>query len=197
MRGALADYEWIEDEEIVDKALYSGVNSAFTNVYEVDECTVLRPETTVATFRAMVGRTPPVRLITAGRVFRNDEEDSTHQKVFHQFEALCVEPEANPDAMKATVTNLMVGVFGPVELRWEKAEFYSVEQGLSALMEHGGEWVDVAGCGMVNDLTLSDAGFDPRAVSGYALGLGLERVAMLKYGIDDIRKLWSPPYVPE
>lgn len=197
IRLALPEYEVVEGEEVVAKSDSSGVASGADRMYYLDRETVLRTETTVTTFSAMAGRTPPVHLMTAGRVFRDDLEDSSHQKVFHQLDAVCVEAGADQELMKATIRKAIEAVLQPVEFKWEQTDYPCVEQSLDIAVKHGNKWLEIAGCGMLTADTLSQAGYDPQTVSGFAFGLGLERIAILKYSIDDIRKLWAPPYVPD
>ena len=198
IQEALRDYEPIEGEEVVAKGLY-GVGSGLPDAYQVDEDRVLRTETSVITFNAITGRTPPVRIMMAGRVFRDNPEDAVHSRAFHQFEALCIEAGADEKAMTEAVEKAIHAALPSTNLRWGEADFGypKVDCARETFIEHGGEWMEIAGCGMLTAQTLSEAGYDPQAVSGFAFGLGLERLAMLKYGIDDIRKLWAPPYVPE
>jgi phenylalanyl-tRNA synthetase alpha subunit len=123
-------------------------------------------------------------------------QDAAHQKVFHQLEVLCVEAGADREHLKATLSRVVRAVLGAGELRWTDHVFHCVQSGLEVSVKHGGEWAEIAGCGMLKPETLRQAGFDPQAVSGFAFGVGLERLAMLKHGIADIRELWAPPYVP-
>lgn len=192
----LPDYEKIEGDEIVDKA---GIANPWTMQFAIptDEKRILRTETTVATFAAITGRTPPVRLITAGRAFRNDAEDKTHRKVFHQFDLVCVEGGANEEQMKATIAKLLKALLGSVALRYESTTLPALAPCYKVEAEYKGAWRGVAGCGVFKPDFLHEAGYDPSATGGYAIGMGLENLAMLKLGIDDIRKLWAPPYVPE
>ena len=85
---------------------------------------------------------------------------------------------------------------GPVQSRWTDAQFRHVDGGKEMAVEIGGRWLEIAGCGMLTAAVLQAAGYDPQIFGGFGFGLGLDRLAMLKYGIDDIRKLWQPPYVP-
>ena len=198
MREALSDYELIEGQEVVDKTSY-GVGSGLPDAYHVDDSRVLRPETTVTTFGAMIGRTPPVRIITVGRVFRDNAEDSIHSHIFHQLEALCVETGANERAMQEAIERTIRSAVPEVDLRWEAGDFTypKVDSPQEVFIRCQEQWIEIAGCGMLTAEMLRETGYDPQAVSGFAFGLGLERIAMLKHGIDDIRKLWSPPYVPK
>ena len=198
IRAALPKYEFIEGEEIIqESALLPGAPG--TDAYHVDEDRILRTATGITTIRAMPGRTPPVRLLTAGRVFRRRKgpEDEDHLKVFHQLDLVCIEAEATPGDMKGELRKPIEAVFGPLEIRWDRANFRYFEQCLEVTVSYRGKWTELGGCGMIPPHRLQEAGYDPEVVSGFAFGIGLDRLAMLKYGIDDIRKLWQPPYVPK
>ena len=196
IRKALPEYEYIDGEEIVRKPAVVFPAGEPDNAYPVDNEQMLRTETTVTVLQAMAGRTPPVRLLTAGRVFRPDQEDASHANVFHQLDVLCIGPEVTEDTMKATLRNALEAVLGPVEVRWEPHEFPRFQRCFEACVKRRGRWVEIAGCGMLTAQTLAEGGFKPESVGGFAFGASLERLAMLKHGIDDIRKLWRPPYVP-
>jgi len=197
IRLALLEYEWIDGDEKVDRSSDAAVESGRDKVFYVDENTILRTETSVTTFNAIVGRKPPVHLITAGRVFRDDAEDANHQKVFHQLDVICIKAGADREALKATLVKAIESVLLPVEFKWEAAQYPCVEQALDVSVNHGGRWLEIAGCGMLTVETLTKACYDPKAVSGYAFGLGLERIALLKHNLDDICQLWQAPYVPD
>jgi phenylalanyl-tRNA synthetase alpha chain len=195
VRAAFVGYEWIgADEEIVDAAS-PGVGQDQYHSFRVDEYKVLRTETTTATFRGMVGRKPPVHLIAAGRVFRNDPEDASHLKVFHQLDLVCIESGANAEAMKVALQKAIEAVLGQTAFRYEPGEYSGVESCLDVSIRAGERWIEIAGCGVLATETLRLAGFSPQEVGGYAFGLGVERLAMLRFGIVDIRQLWQPPYV--
>ena len=197
IQRALADYEVIQGDEVVNRSDAAGVASGVASTYHLDEDKALRTETTVTTFRAMVGRTPPVRLVTAGRVFRDEQEDANHQQVFHQLDALCIDSGANQQSMQAAIRKAIESVLQPAEFRWEQADYPCVEQSLDLSVRCDEHWLEVAGGGVLTAETLSQAGYDPQAAGGFAFGLGLERLAMLKHSLDDIRALWRPPYVPQ
>jgi RNA polymerase sigma factor (sigma-70 family) len=196
IRKALPEYEYIEGEEIVRKSAVVFPSGEPGNAYSVDSEQVLRTETTVTVLQAMAGRTAPVRLLTAGRVFRPDQEDVSHANVFHQVDVLCIGSEITEETMKATVSRALEAALGPVEVRWEPHEFPRFERFYEACVKRRGRWLEIAGCGMLTARTLADGGFKPESVSGFAFGASLERLATLKHGIDDIRKLWQAPYIP-
>ena len=197
IRNALPDYEVVMGEEIEDKKLFEVVQENMERAYHVGEQRALRTQMTITTFKAIQGRKPPVRLIAPGRVFRPEPEDETHLKVFHQVDGICIERGASLVTLKATCEQVLEAVFGPVELRWHEYDFGFVDWGLEAQIKPGKGWLDIVGCGMLKPETLRQAGYDPDTVNSFAFGFGLERIAMLKLGIDDIRKLWRSPYVPK
>lgn len=197
IRDILGDYEVVEGDEIVESN--SIVNKwALQFAYQPADDKVLRTETIVTLFDAMVGRVPPVRLITAGRRFQSDPKASTGQRVFHSFTVLCIEPNAGRNEMKAALQEFLEATIGPASVRYEDAELYCLDYCGIAHIGQDGKPTDVAlGCGILSAETLSEAGFDPSAVGGFVFCGDIEGLAMLKCDIDDIRKLWQPPYVPE
>ena len=194
IQTALPDYDVLEGKEVISE-------SAIANpwcrqfAYHLDSGSVLRTETTATTFTAMVGRIPPVRLLTAGRIFHSGRPDIP-TKVSHELDLLCIESDTDLSTMKTTLQKIFEVVFGPVELKYEKATFHWFDPCMKVSVKYRGKSAG-AGCGMMTAKTLGDAGYDPETVGGFAIAFCLDRWAMLKYGIDDIRKLWQPPYVPE
>jgi len=201
IRNALPGYETVSGEEIVDKASYvemSGNPDLLDHVYHVDAGHVLRTATTYALLRAVAGRMPPVHVLTAGRVFRPDGEETTNRlKVFHQLDVQAIATDADRYAMIAMLLRAIEAVLGMVTALVEPEDYPVFEHGRCVSVRSGERWVQVAGGGMLPAARLRESGYDPAAVSGFAFGLGLERLAMLKLGIEDIRALWQPPYVPE
>jgi len=197
-RHELDDFDLIEGDEVIQKSeLDSSADGGPENAYHVADDKCLRTSTTPATLAAMAGREPPVKIMTAGRAFRAAREDARHQKVFHQIDVLCIDTDADEAAMKTKIADVVAAVFEPMELEWRPANYPDFEGPMEACADIGGQVASLVGCGLIPKGRLREAGFDPDQVSGYAFGLGLERMAMLKFGIDDIRKLWQPPYVPE
>ncbi len=193
IRVALPDYEFIEGEEIIqESALLPGAPG--TDVYHVDEDRILRTATDITTVRAMPGRTPPVRLLTAGRVFRHRKkpEDADHLRVFHQLDLLCIEAGANPEDMKSELQKSIEAVLGPLEVRWDQANFRYFEQCLEVTVKERGKWTELGGCGMIPPHRLQEAGYDPEVVSGFAFGIGRARLAMLNYSVDNFPQLLRP-----
>ena len=200
IKAALPDYEVIESREVEERVIYPSIQEAYFSGYgdgyRLDAESILRTQTSGATLRAIQGRQPPVRLLTAGRVFRPEqEEDDQHLKVFHQLDVVCVDRDVSLDELQTTLAKVLKVVLGTVEVRYRACDYGWVEQGMDVDVRVKGKWVAVAGCGMLKPVMLREAGHDPEQVQGYAYGLGLERLALLKLGLKSIHELWRRPYL--
>jgi phenylalanyl-tRNA synthetase alpha chain len=164
---------------------------------------LLRTQTSNVQIRGMTGKQPPFRFITTGRVYRHDF-DATHFPMFHQIEGFCVGPNVTFGDLKGTLYAFARHLFGPqTELRFRAHFFPFTEPSAEMDVECfvcGGEgcavckqsgWLEILGCGMVHPTVLQNGGYDPNVYSGFAFGMGPERIAMLKYKIEDIRYFWS------
>ena len=199
IRDALPEYDAISGDEIVDTKLYASVQNQMDvsdMAYHTDDCHILRTHMTHTTFQAIRGRMPPVRLLAAGRCFRPDREDETHARVFHQVEGVCVSDQADVETLKIACERVLAAVFSDVECRWRDHEFPFVDSSMEFDFRQDGRWVGAGGCGILKPAMLTEAGHDADEVSGFAFGIGLERLAMARHCIDDIRELWRPPHVP-
>jgi phenylalanyl-tRNA synthetase alpha chain len=158
---------------------------------------VLRTHTSPVQLRAMqrAGGKPPVRVIAPGRVFRNEQPDATHEHTFHQVEGLMVDEGISLSDMKGVLALMLERLLGrAVEVRLRPHYFPFVEPGVELDLRpagSGGRWLEMLGCGMVHPAVLRAGGFDPARVSGWAFGMGLDRVALARYGIDDLRWMMS------
>jgi phenylalanyl-tRNA synthetase alpha chain len=158
---------------------------------------VLRTHTSPVQLRAMqrAGGQPPVRLIAPGRVFRNEQPDATHEHTFHQVEGLMVDEGVTLADMKSVLTLVLERLLGrSVEVRLRPHYFPFVEPGVELDLRPSGStgpWLEMLGCGMVHPQVLRAGGFDPARVTGWAFGMGLDRIAMTRYGIDDLRWMMS------
>jgi len=154
---------------------------------------VLRTQTSPVQIRYMQSHTPPVRIICPGRVYRKDH-DATHSPMFHQIEGLWVDEGISLADLKATVTQFCRAFFerDDIGIRFRPSYFPFVEPGVEIDMEwsrKGGEvsYLEIAGAGVVHPDVLRNGGIDPERYSGFAFGMGLDRLAMLKYGVRDLR----------
>jgi phenylalanyl-tRNA synthetase alpha chain len=161
--------------------------------------TLLRTHTSPVQIRAMQRQRPPVRIICPGRVYRRDA-DITHSPMFHQVEGLAVDRDVSMADLRGTLELFAREMFGPdSRIRFRPSFFpftepsaevdvlcFACRGGGCRLCKQSG-WLEILGSGMVHPQVLRNVGYDPEAVTGWAFGMGIERVAMLKFGIDDIR----------
>ena len=142
----------------------------------------------------MESHKPPIRIIAPGKVYRNEDEDTTHSWVFHQVEGLVVDENITLADLKGTLLAMLRGVLGKdAQLRLRPNYFPYTEP--SVEMDGrvpGGAWLELGGAGMVHPQVLRNVGLDPEVYSGFAFGFGPERLAALKYGIEDVRVFWRP-----
>jgi phenylalanyl-tRNA synthetase alpha chain len=169
----------------------------------LDDETVLRTETSPSQIRTMEAQEPPVYIVSLGRVYRRDTPDATHTPTFHQVEGLAVDEGITLGDLKGTLDYLLKALFGE-ERRTEFRTHYfpftepSIEAYVSCHVCGGGGcttcrhsgWIEVGGAGVVDPLLFEFVGYDPERYSGFAFGWGLERIAVLRHGIPDLRELW-------
>lgn len=166
---------------------------------DVKEPTVLRTHTSPVQARFMEKHEPPIRVIVPGKVFRNEATDATHEAQFYQLEGLYVDKDVNLGHLKGVIEYFFSQFFaGAVEVRFRPSFFPFVEPGVEVdMMLKSGEsklankWIEVMGAGMVHPNVLHDSGIDPTKYSGYAFGMGVDRLAVMKYGINDVRDLYT------
>jgi phenylalanyl-tRNA synthetase alpha chain len=165
---------------------------------------VLRTETSASQIRVMESQPPPVYMVSLGRVYRRDTADATHMPIFHQCEGLAVDRGVTLADLKGTLLHLARALFGEDrEVRFATDFFPFTEPSLQAsvscflcdgagcsVCKHTG-WIEMGGSGVVDPNVLRNVGYDPEEVSGFAFGLGLERIAMLRHGVPDIRMFWE------
>jgi phenylalanyl-tRNA synthetase alpha chain len=169
----------------------------------LDDETVLRTETSPSQIRAMEAQEPPVYIVSLGRVYRRDTPDATHTPTFHQVEGLAVDEGITLADLEGTLDYLLKALFGEGRLsRFVTHHFPFTEPSVEALVSchicdgsgcpvcrHSG-WIEVGGSGMVDPNLFEFVGYDPERYSGFAFGWGLERIAVLRHGIPDLRELW-------
>ncbi len=151
---------------------------------------VLRTHTSPMQTRTMLAKPPPVYIAVPGRVFRQEAADATHLPVFFQMECLAVDADLSFADLRGTLAELCRGLFGAdtrIRMRPDYYPFTEPSADVDAWVPAVGDWVELLGSGMVHPNVLRMAGYDPEQVSGFAFGMGVERVAMLRHGIDDLR----------
>ena len=174
------------------------------DTFYINDNVVLRSQTSSVQIRTMEKQKPPIRVIAPGRVYRSDAVDATHSPVFHQVEGLVVDKNITMANLKGTLEVFVQKLYGKdTRVRFRPHHFQftepSAEMDISCF-KCGGEgcrvckgegWIEILGCGMVHPKVLSGCGIDPEEYSGFAFGIGLERVAMFRYDIDDMRLLYE------
>ena len=174
------------------------------DTFYVDDNMVMRTHTSPVQARVMLSRKPPIRVVCPGRVFRADEIDATHSPVFHQIEGLVIDENVSMADLKGTLDAFAKKLYGAdIETRFRPSFFPFTEpsaevdltcfncRGKGCRMCKGTGFIEVLGCGMVNPKVLSMCGIDPEKYSGFAFGIGLERITMLRYGITDMRLMYE------
>jgi phenylalanyl-tRNA synthetase alpha chain len=165
---------------------------------------VLRTETSPSQIRVMEAHDPPVYIVSLGRTYRRDTVDATHSPLFHQVEGLAVDKDITLADLKGTLLHLAKALFGEDRrVRFMTDFFPFTEPSLGtavscflcdgagcSVCKHTG-WIEMGGSGLVDPNVLRNVGYDPEEVSGFAFGLGLERIAMLRHGVPDIRMFWE------
>jgi phenylalanyl-tRNA synthetase alpha chain len=165
---------------------------------------VLRTHTSPNQVRVMERTQPPVRVVVPGRCYRYEAQDASHEWMFYQVEGLAVDVGLTMADLKGVLVAFARQMFWPdVECRFRCDYFPFVEPGLEMAIQchvcrgrgcrvcKGGGWIELLGAGMVHPSVLRNVGYDPDKVSGFAFGMGPERIAMVKYGIDDIRLFYG------
>jgi phenylalanyl-tRNA synthetase alpha chain len=157
---------------------------------EGDTPLLLRTQTSTVQIRVMRSQTPPIRVVIPGRVYRPDTHDDTHLSMFHQFEALVVDENVTMVDLKSTVSQFVRAYFGEeTKMRFRPSFFPFTEPSaeVDVWFEDKQRWIELGGCGMVHPNVLRACAIDPERYSGWAFGFGIERIAMRKYGVNNIR----------
>jgi phenylalanyl-tRNA synthetase alpha chain len=159
---------------------------------------LLRTHTSSVQIRVMEKQPPPVRIIVPGRCYRRDNADATHNPTFHQIEGLYVDKGVTVGDLKGTVEFVFKEVLGEdVKIRFRPHYFsytepsYEIDFANALTRKMGKDWLEIAGCGMVHPQVFENVGYDPEVWTGWAFGFGIERIAMLRYGINDIRLFYE------
>lgn len=155
---------------------------------------LMRTHTSSVQIRVMAAQPPPVRIIVPGRVYRRDNADATHNPTFHQVEGLYVDEGVTVGDLKGTVEFVFRELMGKdTRIRFRPHYFsytepsFEIDFSNALVKKLGKEWLEIAGCGMVHPQVFSQVGYDPERWTGWAFGFGIERIAMIRYGIGDIR----------
>jgi phenylalanyl-tRNA synthetase alpha chain len=159
---------------------------------------LLRTHTSSVQIRVMKSQPPPVRIIVPGRVYRRDNADATHNPTFQQIEGLYVDKGVTVGDLKGTVEFVFKELLGSdVKIRFRPHYFsytepsFEIDFSNALVKKLGKDWLEIAGCGMVHPQVFENVGYDPEIWTGWAFGFGIERIAMIRYGINDIRLFYE------
>lgn len=153
---------------------------------------VLRTHTSNVQIRFMENNQPPLKIIAPGMVYRNEATDATHEVQFHQIEGLVVGKNISMAHLKGTLETFIKKLYGDdVEIRLRPGFFPFVEPGVEVDLKFNGKWLEVLGAGMVHPNVLRNVGIDPEEYSGFAFGVGVDRMAMMRWGITDVRYFYQ------
>ena len=199
----VADGPEVEDEYHCFDALNTPVDHPARDAQDTfyvatDGRPLLRTHTSSVQIRVMKKQKPPVRIIVPGRVYRRDTADATHNPTFNQVEGLYVDKGVTVADLKGTVEFVFRELMGPkTQIRFRPHYFsytepsFEIDFSNALTRKMGKDWLEIAGCGMVHPAVLEEVGIDPEDWSGWAFGFGIERIAMLRYGISDIRLFYE------
>lgn len=159
---------------------------------EKGEKMLLRTHTSPVQIRYMETHKPPFGIIVPGKVFRNEATDATHEAQFYQIEGLYINEKVSMAELKGVLEHFFKSFFGPeAEIRFRPSFFPFTEPSVEIAMKWGGKWLEMLGGGMVHPNVIKSGGLDPKRWKGFAFGGGIDRLIMVKYGIDDIRMIYG------
>lgn len=174
------------------------------DTFYINDNIVLRTQTSPVQARVMEKQEPPIKMISPGKVFRSDDIDATHSPIFYQLEGLVIDKNVSFADLKGTLSLFAQKMFGDkVKTKFRPHHFPFTEpsaemdatcfvcEGKGCRVCKGSGWIEIFGCGMVHPEVLRNCGIDPEVYSGFAFGMGVDRITMLKYAVDDIRLLYE------
>ena len=160
--------------------------------YVENKTNVLRTHTSPVQIRSMLESKPPIAFTSAGKVYRKDD-DSTHLPMFHQIEGIYIDIDVNFANLKDLIHKIINEIFGEdIKIRFRPSYFPFTEPSAEVdILSDNGKWLEILGCGIVNPIVINNCNIDSEKYSGLAFGLGVERIAMLKFGVNDIREFYK------
>ncbi len=160
--------------------------------YIENKSKVLRTHTSPVQIRSLLEESPPLAIMSAGKVYRKDD-DATHLPMFHQVEGIYVAEDVNFSNLKYLINQIIQKIFDQkTKVRFRPSFFPFTEPSAEVdILGENNKWLEILGCGVVNPIVLDNCGIDSKRFSGIAFGLGVERIAMLKYGVEDIRDFYK------
>ena len=160
--------------------------------YVENKSNLLRTHTSPVQIRGMLEKSPPLAFISGGKVYRKDD-DATHLPMFHQIEGILVDENVSFAHLKDLIYKIVHSLFDEdIKLRFRPSYFPFTEPSAEVdILSNEGKWLEILGCGIVNPIVLQNCNIDSNSYSGLAFGLGIERIAMLKHGVKDIREFYK------
>ena len=160
--------------------------------YVENKSNLLRTHTSPVQIRGMLEKSPPLAFISGGKVYRKDD-DATHLPMFHQIEGILVDENVSFAQLKDLIYKIVHSLFGEdIKLRFRPSYFPFTEPSAEVdILSTEGKWIEILGCGLVNPVVLENCNIDSNKLSGLAFGLGIERIAMLKHNMNDIREFYK------
>lgn len=202
LEGPEVEYDYYNFEALNIPANHPAKDEQDT--FYINDKILLRTQTSPVQVRAMETKSLPIRMIAPGRVFRSDEVDATHSPSFHQIEGMVIDKGITMADLKGTLQEVAKKLFGPeTKVKFRPHHFPFTEPsaecdvtcfkcgGKGCRFCKGEGWIEILGCGMIHPKVLKMSGIDPDEYSGFAFGMGLERISLLKYEIDDLRLLYE------
>ncbi|MBP5154592.1 MAG: phenylalanine--tRNA ligase subunit alpha, partial [Lachnospiraceae bacterium] len=202
VEGPEVEYDYYNFEALNIPANHPAKDEQDT--FYINDKILLRTQTSPVQVRIMEKKKPPIRIVAPGRVYRSDDVDATHSPCFHQVEGLVVDKNITFADLKGTLAQFARELFGQdTKVKFRPHHFPFTEPsaemdvscfkcgGKGCRMCKGSGWIEILGCGMVHPKVLRMSGIDPEEYSGFAFGIGLERITLLKYEIDDMRLLYE------
>ncbi|MCR4841318.1 MAG: phenylalanine--tRNA ligase subunit alpha [Lachnospiraceae bacterium] len=202
IEGPEVEYDYFNFEALNIPANHPAKDEQDT--FYISNDILLRTQTSSCQARVMMDKKPPIRVISPGRVYRSDEVDATHSPCFHQIEGLVIDKNITFADLKGTLAEFAKALFGEdTKVKFRPHHFPFTEPsaecdvscfkcgGKGCRFCKGSGWIEILGCGMVHPRVLEMRDIDPKEYTGFAFGLGLERIALLKYEIDDMRLMYE------
>jgi phenylalanyl-tRNA synthetase alpha chain len=194
--GPLIESEWYNFDALNVPKDHPARDMQDTFFIKGREETVLRTHTSPVQIRYMENHKPPVRIIVPGMAFRNEATDATHEVQFHQLEGLAVDTDITLAHLKGTLEEFVSKFFdADISVRFRPGYFPFVEPGVEVDMLYrsykGEKWIEVMGAGMVHPTVLTNGGIDPQKYQGFAFGVGIDRLLMVRHEIDDVRLFYN------
>ncbi len=189
----MQDTFWVKDPKSeIRSAKSEALNKSEIQNSNKAKRMVLRTHTSSVQVRFMENNKPPIRIVVPGKVYRNEATDAVHEAQFYQMEALYVDKNVTLAHLKGVLEAMFKRVFGDdVEIRFRPSFFPFTEPSVEVDMRWKGKWLEMGGAGLVHPNVFKSVGIDPDEWKGFAFGFGLDRIAMLKFGIDDVRFLYT------